>query len=70
MTSNTKRDRTSRGSWWTLQRRRYFYGIAVAAGAVATSLGLLTGETVAALLVLAAAVLGVSGMALANPTTD
>lgn len=65
-----KRDRTKRGTWWTLKRRRYLYGIAAAAAPVAVSYGLVSGDQTVSLLFLAAAVLGLSGTALANPTTE
>jgi len=59
-----------RPKFWTLTRRRWAYSIAVAAGGVAIAYGLASSEQVAALLVLGAALFGVSGMALANPTQD
>ena len=55
---------------FTLKRRRYLYGVALAVGAVALSFGLIAEEQVAPLLGLAAALLGVTGTALANPTED
>ena len=54
----------------TLRNRRYLYGIAVAAVPVAVVYGLATADQMAPLLGLAAAVLGVGGVALANPTAD
>lgn len=67
-TRMSRRDR--RGTWWTLKRRRWAYGIAAALVPVALAFGIATGEQLAALLTLAAAVLGVGGLALANPTND
>ena len=67
-TRMSRRDR--RGTWWTLKRRRWAYSIAAAAVPVAVTFGLLSGEQLAALLGLAGAVLGVTGLALANPTDD
>lgn len=67
-TRMSRRDR--RGAWWTLKRRRWAYSIASALVPVALAFGIGTGEQLAALLVLAAAVLGVGGLALANPTND
>ena len=54
----------------TLRNRRYLYGIAVAAAPVAVAYGLATSDQLAPLLGLAAAVLGVGGVALANPTPE
>lgn len=65
-----KRDRSKRGTWWTLKRRRWAYGIALALAAAAVSFGLVTGEQAAALVAVGGAVLGVTGLALANPTSD
>lgn len=69
-TTRRRRDRSNRGTWWTLKRRRWAYGIAAAAVPVAVGYGLVSGEQAAPLLGLAGAVLGISGLALANPTTD
>lgn len=63
-----KRDRSRRGTWWTLARRRWAYGVIAAAGALAATYGVVTTEQVAAWLVLGGALLGVTGLALANPT--
>ena len=65
-----RRDRSSRGSWWTLKRRRWLYGVATALVPVATVYGLTTEAQNAALLALAGALLGVTGLALANPTEN
>lgn len=65
-----RRDRSRRGTWWTLSRRRWAYGVAVAAGGVAVTFGLITDAMLAALLVLVGALLGVTGLAIANPTAD
>lgn len=67
-TRMSRRDR--RGSWWTLKRRRWAYSIAAALVPVALAFGIGTDDQLAALLVLAGAVLGVGGLALANPTDD
>lgn len=45
-----KRDRTKRGTWWTLPRRRWAYGVAAAVVPVAVTFGLLTGDQAAPLL--------------------
>lgn len=66
----TKRDRSQRGTWWTLTRRRWAYGVATALVPVAVAFGLLTGDQAAPLLGLAAALLGVTGLAFANPTEN
>lgn len=65
-----RRDRTTRGTWWSLTRRRWAYGVAVAAGGVAVAAGLVTEQLLGPLLVLAGALLGVTGLAVANPTDD
>lgn len=52
----------------TLKARRYIYGIAVALVPVAITYGLVTADQAGAMLVLVAAVLSVSGTALAHPT--
>lgn len=68
-TRMTRRDR--RGSWKpTLAQRRWAYGVLLAAGAVATTYGIVSNEQLAAWLVLGGALLGVTGLALANPTRD
>ena len=67
-TSPPKRDRSKRGTWWTLTRRRWAYGIAAAAAGVAIAYGIVTPAQTVAWLALAGALLGVSGLALANPT--
>ena len=54
----------------TLSRRRWLYGICAAAAPIAVMTGYLTDQLAAAVLVLAAAVLGVSSTALANPTEE
>lgn len=64
-----KRDRANRGTWWTLKRRRWAYGIAAAAAPVAVSFGLVSEHQAAPMLGLAGALLGVTGLALANPTS-
>lgn len=66
----TKRDRSKRGTWWTLKRRRWAYGIVLASAPVAAAFGIGTGAQHAAIIGLAAAVLGVGTLALANPTKD
>lgn len=65
-----RRDRGARGTWWTLTRRRWAYGIATALAPVAVSYGLVSGEQAAPLIALAGAVLGVTGLALAHPARD
>lgn len=67
-TRMSRRDR--RGTWWTLKRRRWAYSIALALVPVAVAFGVGTGEQLAAILGLAGAVLGIGGLALANPTDD
>lgn len=69
-TPKRARDRGQRGTWWTLTRRRWAYTVLVAAGGVAAVYGITTTEQLAAWLVLGAALLGVGGLALANPTKD
>ncbi|WP_449279618.1 hypothetical protein [Leucobacter sp. GX0328] len=69
-TPRRRRDRGARGTWWTLRRRRYLYGLAAAAVPVAVSYGLVSGDQTVPLLALAAAVLGTTGTALANPTPE
>lgn len=69
-TSNTPDHAAPRRKFWTLARRRWAYGIAVAAAPLAVLYGLVTAEQSAAMLVLAAAVLGMGGLALQNPTTE
>lgn len=65
----SRRDR--RGTWKpTLAQRRWAYGVLVAAGTVAVTYGIVNTEQLAAWLVLGAALLGVGGLALANPTKD
>lgn len=68
--SPLRRDRSGRGSWWTLKRRRWLYGVATALVPVATVYGLTTDAQAAPLLALAGALLGVTGLALANPTEN
>ncbi len=65
-----KRDRSNRGTWWTLKRRRWAYGVAVAAASVLVSFDWISGDQSVAVLGLAGAVLGVAGLALANPTPE
>ncbi len=62
--------RARRGTWWTLKRRRWAYGIALASVPVALAFGIGTEQQLGAVVGLAAAVLGVGGLALANPTND
>lgn len=52
----------------TLATRRWLYGIAVAVAGVLAVYGVMTAEQIGAVLGLAAAVLGVSTLALAHPT--
>lgn len=61
----------ARRPWYhtTLKQRRYIYGTLVAAGGVALAYGF-DPDQLAAWLVLAAALLGTAGTALANPTRD
>lgn len=68
MTENTPDHAEPRKPWWTLARRRWAYGVAIALVPLAVSLGLVTQDMAVSLVTLAAAVLGVSGLALANPT--
>lgn len=72
MTTNTpaRRDRTNRRKWWTLKRRRWAFGVAIAAVPVAAAFEIGTNAQHVALIGLAAAVLGVSTLALANPKED
>ncbi len=56
--------------FWTLRRRRYLYGIAVAAVPLVLSRGWATPAEAVQLLALSAAVLGVAGTALAHPTPE
>lgn len=65
-----RRDRSRRGSVFTLKLRRWLYGVAAALVPVATVYGLTTEAQNQALLALAGALLGVTGLALANPTAD
>lgn len=68
---NSKRPRGDRrASWWTLTRRRWLYGVCLAAMPVALAYGLVSPDKVAPLVGLAAAVLSMGGMALKNPTQD
>lgn len=68
--NNTPRRARQRPSWWTLKRRRWAYGIAVSTVPVALAFGIGSEQQLGAILGLAAAVLGVGGLALANPTED
>lgn len=68
MTDQTPDHAASRAPFWTLARRRWAYGVATALVPVATIYGLVTAEQGAALVVLAGAVLGVTGLALTHPT--
>lgn len=61
---------TPHRKWWTLTRRRWAYGVLVAAGTVLVVHGIVTTEQVAAWLLLGAALLGVTGLAVANPTPE
>lgn len=54
----------------TLAERRWIYGVLLAAGGVALTYGWVNGEQLGSLLTLAGALLGVGGLALANPTKD
>ncbi len=70
MTTKTRRDRTNRGSWWTLKRRRRVYAVAVALGGLALTYGIVDQEQLGAWVAVAAALAGTGGLALANPTED
>lgn len=70
MNTPLKRDRSNRGNWWTLARRRWAYGLAVAIGGALVTFGFITGEQAVALGAVCAALFGVAGLALANPTDD
>lgn len=59
-----------REKFWTLSRRRWAYGVMFALGAAAVTFGKLTGEENAAILAVGGALLGVTGLAVANPTKD
>lgn len=60
----------ARTPYWTLKRRRWAYGVAVALVPIATTFGLLTEVQAAPIVALAGALLGVTGLALANPTEN
>lgn len=68
MPEKTPDHAAERAPFWTLARRRWAYGIATALVPVATIYGLVTPDQGAALVVLAGAVLGVTGLALSHPT--
>lgn len=72
MTKETRMNRRDerRPGKLTLAQRRWAYGVLAAAGALALTYGLLSAEELAAWLVLGSALLGVTGLALANPTRD
>lgn len=72
MTEETRMSRRERRGKWkpTLSQRRWAYGVLGAAGAVAVTYGIVSTEQLAAWLVLGGALLGVTGLALANPTRD
>lgn len=71
MTQDTRMSRRDRrGTWWTLKRRRWAYGVAISLVPVAIAFGIGTEQQLTALVGMAAAVLGVTGLALANPTDD
>lgn len=55
---------------FTLAQRRWAYSVLAAAGSVAIVYGIATTEEVAAWLLLGAALFGVTGIAVANPTKD
>ncbi len=59
-----------RTKFWTLNRRRWAYGVLVAIGAAAVTFGKLTGAENEAILAVGGALLGVAGIAVANPTED
>ena len=65
-----KRDRSNRGTWWTLKRRRWAYGVLVALGAAATGLGLGSAEQTGYIVAVGGALLGVAGLAVAHPTAE
>lgn len=65
-----KRDRTRRGTFWTLTRRRWAYGVALASVPVAAAFGIGTANQHVAIIGLAAAVLGIGTLALRNPSPD
>lgn len=68
MPDQTPDHAAARAPFWTLKRRRWAYGIATALVPVATVYGLVSPEQSAALVALAGAVLGVTGLALTHPT--
>lgn len=74
MTNETlKRDRSDANrapKFFTLKRRRWAYGVLVAVGAAAVTYELVTPEQSAAILAVGAALLGATGLAVANPTHD
>lgn len=65
-----KRERPQRTPILTLARRRWAYAVLVAAGGVALIYGFASTEEIAAWLVLGAALLGVTGIAVTHPTND
>lgn len=70
MTEPTPDHAAPRRKWWTLKRRRWAYGVLIAAGGVAVAHGVATAEQLATWLALGGALLGVGGLALANPTAE
>lgn len=68
--TTTRRERRARSRGFTLTRRRWAYGVLLAAGGVALAYGIVDTDKLGAWLVLGAALLGVGGTALANPTKD
>lgn len=68
MTEQTPDHAAKRAPFWTLARRRWLYGVAIALVPLAVTYGLVTAEVATALVVLSGAVLGVSGVALKHPT--
>lgn len=68
MPDQTPDHAAERAPFWTLKRRRWGYGVAVALVPIAVAYGLVTAEVGTSLIVLAGAVLGVSGLALKHPT--
>lgn len=61
---------TPRRKWFTLKRRRWAYGVLSAIAVALVVQGVASAEQVAAWLGVGAALLGVTGLAIANPTRD
>ncbi|MFV0315501.1 MAG: hypothetical protein ACK5O2_00870 [Microthrixaceae bacterium] len=67
---NSRRPRRRARPFWTLQRRRYLYSVAIAAVPLASAYGLITDDLVPPVIALAGAVLATGGTALGHPTPD